>query len=61
MRKTQTWIQTTLVAFVLTVLACSTTTFETTSRAPDARPIHLTGKKVVGLFMSKSPAKRSVA
>src|SRR5437867_10123731 len=61
MKKTQTWLQTTLVAVVLTVLACSTTSFESTWRAPDARPIHLTGKKVVGLFMSKSPAKRRVA
>ena len=61
MRKTQAWVQTTLVALVVTLIACSTTTFESTWRAPDARPVTLTGKKVVGLFMSKSPAKRRVA
>jgi hypothetical protein len=61
MRKTQTWVQTTLAALVVAALACSTTTFESTWRAPDARPVTLTGKKVVGLFMSKSPAKRRVA
>jgi len=58
MRKTQTWFQTTLAALVVAALACSTTTFESTWRAPDARPVTLTGKKVVGLFMSKSAAKR---
>jgi hypothetical protein len=61
MRKTQTWVQTTLAAFVVAALACSTTTFESTWRAPDARPVTLTGKKVVGLFMSKSAAKRRAA
>ena len=61
MRKAQAWIPATLVALVLTVLACSTTTFESTWRAPDARPVHLTGKKVVGLFMSKNPATRRIA
>jgi hypothetical protein len=61
MRKTQTWVQTTLAALVVAALACSTTTFDSTWRAPDARPVTLTGKKVVGLFMSKSPAKRRVA
>lgn len=61
MRKPQTWIQATLVGLVLTLLACSTTTFESTWRAPDARPVRLTGKKVVGLFMSKNPATRRTA
>lgn len=61
MRKTQTGIQTTLAALILTLVACSSTTFESTWVAPDARPVRLTGKKVVGLFMSKNPATRRVA
>jgi hypothetical protein len=38
--------------------ACSSTTFQTTWRAPDARPLQLAGKKVVAVFLSKNPALR---
>jgi hypothetical protein len=61
MRKSHLGIQATLAALVLSLLACSTTTFDSTWRAPDARPVVLTGKKVVGLFMSKNPATRRSA
>jgi hypothetical protein len=39
-------------------IACSTTTFQTTWRSPEARPLQLTGRKVVALFVSKNPAIR---
>ncbi len=61
MRKTQHGIQTALAGLVLTVLACSSTTFESTWRDPEARPVSLTGKKVVGLFMSRNEATRRTA
>ena len=61
MRKPQPWISTVLGAFVLSLLACSTTSFESTWRSPEAQPVRLTGKKVVGLFMSKNPATRRIA
>lgn len=61
MRKTRTWIQATLAAIILTLIACSSTTFESTWRDPEARPVSLTGKKVVGLFMSKNAATRRLA
>lgn len=47
-----------VVAAALAPLACSTTTFESTWRAPDAAPIRLEGRKVVALFFSKNPATR---
>ena len=61
MRRSQPWIATAFGAFVLSLLACSTTTFESTWRSPEAQPVRLTGKKVVGLFMSKNPATRRIA
>lgn len=45
-------------ALVLASLACSTTTFESTWRAPDARPLKLSGRKVVAMFLSKNAARR---
>jgi hypothetical protein len=61
MRKTRTGIIPILAALALAPLACSTTTFESIWRAPDAQPLRLTGQKVVGLFLSKSPATRRKA
>ncbi len=45
-------------AAALAAFACATTTFQTTWRAPDARPLKLTGKKVVGVFVNKDQALR---
>ena len=58
MRKTRTWMASILTALALSPLACSTTTFESTWRSPEAQPLRLEGQKVVGLFLSKSPARR---
>jgi len=55
----------TRVAFLslvaLSVCACSTTTFESKWRNPNARPIKLAGQKVVGLFMNNNPTLRRSA
>jgi hypothetical protein len=45
----------------LAVSACSTTTFQTQWRNPNARPIKLAGQKVVGVFMSGNPTLRRSA
>ena len=45
----------------LSVSACSTTTFQSEWRNPNARPIKLAGQKVVGLFMSNDPTLRRSA
>jgi hypothetical protein len=45
----------------LLVSACATTTFQTTWRNPEAKPIKLAGQKVVGLFISNKPALRRTA
>jgi hypothetical protein len=50
-----------LAALVASGLSCATTTFESTWRAPDARPLQLAGKKVVGLFVNKDLASRRSA
>ena len=44
--------------FVLAALACATTTFQSTWRSPDARPLRLAGRKVAAVFLSKDPALR---
>jgi len=61
MKRSQHWIRTTLAALVVGLLACSTTTFDSTWRDPAARPLRLTGKKVVGLFVNKNPVLRRTA
>ena len=58
MKRLQKLIRISVVGLVLATFACSTTTFESTWKSPDARPLQLTGKKVVALFLSKSPATR---
>jgi hypothetical protein len=60
MKKTL-WLPTTLAAFVVGLLACSTTTFDSTWRDPSARTLELKGKKVVGLFVNKNAAMRRAA
>jgi hypothetical protein len=58
MRKARTWMILILAVLALSPLACSTTTFESTWRSPEAQPLRLEGQKVVGMFLSKSPARR---
>src|SRR6476659_6648473 len=58
MRKTRNWLIPILAVLALSPLACSTTTFESTWRAPDAEPLRLQGAKVVALFLSRNPATR---
>jgi hypothetical protein len=45
-------------AMAVATFACATTTFQSTWRDPEARPLRLTGRKVVGLFVSKDPVRR---
>jgi len=48
-----------LIAVVaLSTFACATTTFQSTWRSLDARPLKLSGKKVVGVFVSKNQTLR---
>jgi hypothetical protein len=49
-----------LLAAAATLLgaACATTTFESTWKSPDARPLRLAGRKVVTVFVSKDPLMR---
>src|ERR1700693_1781480 len=58
MKKARTWMILVAAALALSPLACSTTTFESTWRSPEAKPLQLEGQKVVGLFLAKSPARR---
>jgi hypothetical protein len=58
MRKARNWMIPILAALALSPLACSTTTFESTWRSPEARPLQIQGQKVVGLFLARSPARR---
>ena len=53
------WIQAT--AAVLGLVACSSTTFDSTWRDPSARPLQMTGKKVVAIFVNKNMAMRRAA
>jgi hypothetical protein len=48
------WI---VVATALTAFACATT-FQSTWRSPDARPLHLAGRKVAAVFVNRDPALR---
>jgi len=51
-----------LVAVTLAgALACATTTFVSTWRSPDARPLHLTGARVVAVFVSNNARRRRIA
>lgn len=47
-----------LFALAVASAACSATTFETSWHSPDARPVHLPGRKVVGVFIALNPAVR---
>ena len=51
-----------VLALALTGLAgCATTVFDSTWRAPDARPVALGGKKIAAVFMTRNPVHRHVA
>ena len=39
-------------------LACATTTFQSTWRSPEARPLRLSGKKVFAVFVQPNPTLR---
>jgi len=58
MRSIRTRFRLAFLALALGATACSTTTFESTWRAPGARPVQLAGRKVVGLFIGRDPAVR---
>jgi hypothetical protein len=58
MTKNRTLIRFLAAAMALATFACATTTFQSTWRDPEARPLRLTGRKVVGLFVSKDPVRR---
>jgi hypothetical protein len=47
-----------LAASALAAFACATTTFQSTWKSPEARPLRVEDRKVLGLFLSKSPAIR---
>jgi hypothetical protein len=44
-----------------TAIACATTTFQSTWKAPDAKPVELSGQKVVAFVLTKNAASRRAA
>ena len=61
MKASRLLLPTLLSALAVGLLACATTTFESTWVAPDSRPLQLSGKKVVGLFINRDVALRRSA
>ena len=61
MKKPRFRVHAAVAATLLGIVACSSTTFDSTWRAPDARPLQLTGKKVVAIFVNKNMAMRRTA
>ncbi len=49
------------VLLALALASCATTTFESTWRSPDSRPISLAGKKILTLFPEESEGTRRAA
>ncbi len=47
-----------IVAAAALTSCATTTTFQSTWRSPDARPLHLTGRKVVAVFISNNATFR---
>jgi hypothetical protein len=47
-----------LVAALAASLACATTTFVSTWRSPEARPLRLTGARVVAVFQTNNSTRR---
>lgn len=58
MTSNQTLTRFLAAAAALATFACATTTFQSTWRAPDARPLRLSGRKVVGVFVSNNQTLR---
>src|SRR5262249_25008093 len=58
MKRTRFWFRPALAIAALVSVFCSSTTFVSTWRSPSARPLRLTGRKVVAVFMSRRPAIR---
>ena len=58
MRRKRTLTRFLTAAMALATFACATTTFQSTWRDPEARPLRLTGRKVVGVFLSRDPVRR---
>lgn len=56
--KNKTWVPSLAAAAALLSFACATTTFQSTWKAPDARPLRLNGQKVAGVFVSRNPSVR---
>jgi len=52
------WLVVAAAVAALAPLACTTTTFQSTWRAPEAKPLQMKGAKVVGVFLSKSATVR---
>jgi hypothetical protein len=61
MKKSRLWVHATVAATVLGIVACSSTTFDSTWRAPDAKPLQLSGKKAVAIFVNKNMTLRRTA
>ena len=61
MKKSRLFVHATVAAAVLGIVACSSTTFDSTWRAPDARPLQLSGKKAVAIFVNKNMTLRRTA
>lgn len=49
---------TTIVAALLLLSGCATTTFTSTWKAPDAKPVNPTGKTVAAVFVSREEGRR---
>jgi hypothetical protein len=50
-----------LVVCALLCSGCATTVFQSTWRSPDAKPLHLRGRKVAAVFVSRDPLLRRLA
>lgn len=50
-----------LVGTLVLTSACATTTFNSTWKAPDAKPVELSGQKVVAFVLTKNEASRRAA
>jgi hypothetical protein len=61
MKKSRLWVHAAVAAAVLGIVACSSTTFDSTWRAPDAKPLQLSGKKAVAIFVNKNMTLRRTA
>jgi hypothetical protein len=55
--KVRTAAHWTVVVSALTTFACATT-YQSTWKSPDARPLHLAGRKVAAVFVNRDPTLR---